>query len=158
MGNPMLAHKAAHEGKVAAEVIAGLKSAFTPLCIPSVAYTSPEIAWVGYTEKQAKEEGIKFEKGAFNWAASGRALSADKSTGISKALFEQETGRIIGAGIVGTRAGDIIAEATLAIEMGADAADIGKTIHAHPTFAETLALAAETAEGTVTDAMPVKRQ
>ena len=158
VGNPMLAHKAAHEGKVAAEVIAGLKTAFTPLCIPSVAYTSPEIAWVGYTEKQAKEEGIVFEKGAFNWAASGRALSADKASGISKALFDPETGRLLGAGIVGARAGDIIAEAALAIEMGADAADIGRTIHAHPTYAETLALAAETAEGTITDAMPAKRR
>ncbi|OQX29922.1 MAG: dihydrolipoyl dehydrogenase [Spirochaeta sp. LUC14_002_19_P3] len=153
-GNPMLAHKAAHEGKIAAEVIAGHKSAFTPMCIPSVAYTSPEIAWVGLTEKQAKQEGIAVKKGVFNWNASGRALSAEKETGLSKALFDKETGRLVGAGMVGARAGDLIAEAGLAIEMGADAADIGSTIHAHPTFAETLALAAEMAEGTITDALP----
>ncbi len=157
IGNPMLAHKAVHEGKVVAEVIAGLKSAFTPMCIPSVAYTNPEIAWVGYTEKQAREEGISFEEAAFNWAASGRALSADKANGISKALFDSGTGRIIGAGITGARAGDLIAEAALAIEMGADAADIGSTIHAHPTFAETLAFVAETAEGSITDALPVRK-
>ena len=112
---------------------------------------------VGYTEKQAKEENIAFEKSAFNWAASGRALSADKAAGLTKTLFHPETGRIIGAAIVGARAGDLIAEAGLAVEMGADAADIGGTVHAHPTFAETLALAAETAEGTITDALPPKK-
>lgn len=157
VGDPMLAHKAVHEGKVAAEVISGLKSAFTPITIPSVAYTDPEIAWTGYTEKQAKAEGISYDKGAFPWAASGRALSADKGSGMTKALFDSESGRIIGAGIVGARAGDLIAEATLAIEMGADAADIGDTIHAHPTFAETLAFAAEMVEGTITDVMPPKK-
>ena len=156
-GNPMLAHKAVHEGKIAAEVIAGMKSAFTPMGIPSVAYTDPEIAWVGYTEKEARAAGVDYEKGAFPWAAGGRALAAAQSHGITKALFHAETGRIIGAGIVGARAGDLIAEAALAIEMGADAADIGATIHAHPTFAETMAFAAETAEGTITDAMPPKK-
>lgn len=158
VGNPMLAHKAVYEGKIAAEVISGLKSAFSAMTIPSVAYTDPEIAWTGYTEKQAKAEGISYEKGAFPWAASGRALSADKSTGSTKALFDSETGRIIGAGIVGARAGDLIAEATLAIEMGADAADIAGTIHAHPTFAETMGFAAEMAEGTITDIMPPKKK
>lgn len=156
-GNPMLAHKAVHEGKIAAEVIAGMKSAFTPMGIPSVAYTDPEIAWVGYTEKEARAAGVEYEKGAFPWAAGGRALAAAQSHGITKALFHAETGRIIGAGIVGARAGDLIAEAALAIEMGADAADIGATIHPHPTFAETMAFAAETAEGTITDAMPPKK-
>jgi dihydrolipoamide dehydrogenase len=157
-GNPMLAHKAVHEGKVAAEVICGLKSAFTAMSIPSVAYTDPEIAWTGYTEKQAKAEGIAYEKGAFPWAASGRALSADKAAGSTKLLFDPETGRVIGAGITGARAGDLIAEAALAIEMGADAADIGGTIHAHPTFAETLGFAAEMAEGTITDALPARKK
>ena len=156
-GSPMLAHKAVHEGKIAAEVIAGMKSAFTPMGIPSVAYTDPEIAWVGYTEKEAQAAGIAYEKGAFPWAASGRALSAEKSAGTTKALFHTETGRLIGAGIAGARAGDLIAEAALAVEMGADAADIGATIHAHPTFAETIAFAAETAEGTITDALPPKK-
>ena len=156
-GNPMLAHKAVHEGKIAAEVIAGMKSAFTPMGIPSVAYTDPEIAWVGYTEKEARAAGVDYEKGACPGAAGGRALAAAQSHGITKALFHAETGRIIGAGIVGARAGDLIAEAALAIEMGADAADIGATIHPHPTFAETMAFAAETAEGTITDAMPPKK-
>ena len=158
VGNPMLAHKAVHEGKVAAEVISGMKSAFTPMTIPSVAYTDPEVAWAGITEKQAKAEGIEYEKGAFPWAASGRALSSDKSNGLTKALFDTKTGRLIGAGIVGARAGDLLAEAVLAIEMGADAADIGGSIHAHPTFAETLAFAAEMAEGTITDALPPKKK
>lgn len=158
VGNPMLAHKAVYEGKIAAEVISGLKSAFSAMTIPSVAYTEPEIAWTGYTEKQAKADGISYEKGTFPWAASGRALSADKGTGSTKALFDTDTGRIIGAGIVGARAGDLIAEATLAIEMGADAADIAGTIHAHPTFAETVGFAAEMAEGTITDIMPPKKK
>jgi len=158
VGNPMLAHKAAHEAKIAAEAICGLKSAFAAIAIPSVAYTDPEIAWCGYTEKQAKADGIPYKKGVFPWAASGRALSADKAIGHTKVLFDPETGRIIGAGVVGARAGDLIAEATLAIEMGADALDIGNTIHAHPTFAETLALAAEMAEGTITDALPPKKK
>ena len=155
-GNPMLAHKALYEGKVAAEVISGLKSANTAMTIPSVAYTDPEIAWVGYTEKQAKAEGIAYTRGTFPWLASGRALSANKSKGKTKALFDKSTGRLIGVGIVGARAGDIIAEASLAIEMGADAADISGTIHPHPTFAETLAQAAEMAEGTITDAIVTK--
>jgi len=158
VGNPMLAHKAVHEAKIAAEAISGLKSAFAAITIPSVAYTDPEIAWCGYTEKQAKAEGIPYKKGVFPWTASGRALSADKGIGHTKALFNRETGRIIGAGVVGARAGDIIAEATLAIEMGADALDISNTIHAHPTFAETLAFAAEMAEGTITDVLPSKKK
>ncbi len=158
VGNPMLAHKAVYEGKVAAEVISGLKSADSAMTIPSVAYTNPEIAWTGYTEKQARAEGISYKLGAFPWGASGRALSADKAVGKTKALFNTESGRIIGAGIVGARAGDLIAEATLAIEMGADAADIGGTIHAHPTFAETFAFAAEMVEGTITDAMPPEKK
>ena len=158
VGNPMLAHKAVYEGKVAAEVISGLKSANSAMTIPSVAYTNPEIAWTGYTEKQAKADGISYELGSFPWGASGRALSADKAAGKTKALFNTESGRIIGAGIVGARAGDLIAEATLAIEMGADAADIGGTIHAHPTFAETFAFTAEMVEGTITDAMPPKKK
>ena len=157
VGNPMLAHKATHEAKVAAEVISGMKSWFEPMTIPSVAYTDPEIAWMGLTETEAKSQGVEYVKGAFPWAASGRALSANKSTGMTKALFNSESGRIIGAGIIGARAGDLIAEATLAIEMGADAVDIGSTIHAHPTFAETLALAAEMVEGTITDIMPSKK-
>lgn len=156
-GNPMLAHKAVHEGKVAAEVIAGEKSRFDAICIPSVAYTEPEIAWVGYTEKQAKAEGIAYTKGVFPWSANGRALSAGKTSGTTKALFDENTKRLIGAGISGARAGDIICEAALAIEMGADAADIGLTIHAHPTFAETFALAAEVAEGRITDILPSGR-
>ncbi len=157
-GNPMLAHKAVHEGKVAAEVIAGMKSAFAPITIPSVAYTNPEIAWAGYTEKQAKAEGVPYEKGVFPWAASGRALSADKAEGSTKALFHKETGRLIGLGVCGARAGDLLAEGVLGMEMGADAADISATIHAHPTFAETLAFAAEMAEGTITDALPPKKK
>ena len=158
VGNPMLAHKAVHEGKVAAEVISGMKSAFTAMTIPSVAYTDPEIAWTGYTEKQAEAEGVKYEKGVFPWAASGRALSANKGSGTTKALFDPESGRLIGAGVTGARAGDLIAEATLAMEMGADAADIGGTIHPHPTFAETIAFAAEMAEGTITDVLPPKKK
>lgn len=157
-GNPMLAHKAAHQGKIAAEVIAGMNSAFTPMTIPSVAYTNPEVAWAGYTEKEAKSAGIPYKKGIFPWTASGRALSADKAQGSTKALFHKETGRLIGVGIAGARAGDLLAEGVLAIEMGADAADIALTIHAHPTFSETLAFAAEMVEGTITDAMPPKKQ
>jgi len=157
-GNPMMAHKAVYEGKVAAEVIAGLKSANTAMTIPSVAYTDPEIAWSGYTERQARAEGIAYTRGIFPWPASGRALSADKGKGSTKALFDKGTGRLIGVGIVGARAGDIIAEACLAIEMGADAVDISKTIHPHPTFAETLAQSAEMAEGTITDAIAAKKK
>ena len=151
VGQPMLAHKATHEGKVAAQVIAGQKSFFDARTIPSVAYTDPEIAWCGLTEEQAKEQGIEYEKGAFPWAASGRALSMGASNGLTKVLFDKETKRVIGAGIVGKNAGELIAEAVLALEMGADAEDLGLTIHPHPTLSETINFAAEMAEGTITD-------
>lgn len=151
VGQPMLAHKAVHEGKVAAEVVAGMKSGFDARVIPSVAYTDPEVAWVGVTESEAKEQGLDFGKGTFPWAASGRALSQARSEGVTKLLFDKATDRIIGAGITGSNAGDLIAEATLAIEMNADAQDIGLTIHAHPTLAETMGFAAEVFEGTITD-------
>jgi dihydrolipoamide dehydrogenase len=158
VGQPMLAHKATHEGKVAAEVISGMKSLFDPMTIPSVAYTDPEVAWMGLTEAQAKAEGIEVEKGAFPWAASGRSLSIGRDDGLTKALFDKETGRIVGAGIVGPNAGELIAEAVLALEMGADAEDIGLTIHPHPTLSETLCFAAEMAEGTITDLMPPRKK
>ncbi len=151
VGNPMLAHKATHEAKVAAEVIAGMKSVFEPLTIPSVAYTDPEVAWMGLNEVEAREQGIEYEKGAFPWAASGRALGIDRDEGLTKVLFDKESKRIIGAGIVGPNAGELIAEAVLALEMGADAEDIGLTIHPHPTLSETFNFAAEMAEGTITD-------
>ena len=151
VGQPMLAHKAVHEGKVAAEVIAGHKSHFDALTIPSVAYTDPEIAWMGLTENQAKAQGIEYEKGAFPWAASGRSLSNGRKEGLTKILADKETGRILGAGIVGSNAGELIAEAVLALEMGADMQDISLTIHAHPTLSETFAFAAEMIEGTITD-------
>ncbi len=151
VGQPMLAHKATHEGKVAAEVIAGMKSFFEPLTIPNVAYTDPEVAWMGLTETEAKAGGVEFEKGAFPWAASGRALGVDRDEGLTKVLFDKETKRILGAGIVGPNAGELIAEAVLALEMGADAEDIGLTIHPHPTLSETFNFAAEMAEGTITD-------
>lgn len=151
VGNPMLAHKATHEGKVAAEVIAGMKSYFEPLTIPSVAYTDPEIAWMGLSEAEAKAQGVEYEKGAFPWAASGRSLGIDRDEGMTKVLFDKESKRIIGAGIVGPNAGELIAEAVLALEMGADAEDIGLTIHPHPTLSETFNFAAEMAEGTITD-------
>lgn len=151
VGQPMLAHKAVHEGKVAAEVIAGHKSHFDALTIPSVAYTDPEIAWMGLTENQAKAQGIEYEKGAFPWAASGRSLSMGRKEGMTKILADKETGRILGAGIVGSNAGELLAEAVLALEMGADMQDISLTIHAHPTLSETFAFAAEMIEGTITD-------
>ena len=151
VGNPMLAHKATHEGKVAAEVITGMKSYFEPLTIPSVAYTDPEVAWMGLSEIDAKAQGIEYEKGAFPWAASGRALGIDRDEGMTKVLFDKESKRILGAGIVGPNAGELIAEAVLALEMGADAEDIGLTIHPHPTLSETFNFAAEMAEGTITD-------
>lgn len=151
VGQPMLAHKATHEGKVAAEVAAGKKTHFDARVVPSVAYTDPEVAWVGTTEEQAKAEGIKYEKGSFPWAASGRSLALGRSEGMTKLLFDADSGQLIGAGIVGTNAGDLISEATLAIELGCDAADIGLTIHPHPTLSETLAFSAEAAEGTITD-------
>lgn len=150
-GDPMLAHRAVHQGKVAAEVASGHPSAFTPMGIPSVAYTRPEIAWIGLTEQEAKEKQIPFKKGAFPWQASGRALSAIAAEGVSKALFDPGTGRILGAGISGKNAGELIGEAALALEMGAVAQDIGLTIHPHPTLSETFAIAAEMAEGTATD-------
>ena len=151
VGNPMLAHKAVHEGKVAAEVIAGHKASFDALTIPSVAYTDPVIAWMGVTENQAKEQGIAYEKGSFPWAASGRSLAMGRKEGMTKILCDKETGRIIGAGMVGANAGELIAEAVLALEMGADAEDIGLTIHPHPTLSETFAFAAEMITGTITD-------
>jgi dihydrolipoamide dehydrogenase len=157
VGQPMLAHKATHQGKVAAEVAAGKKSFFDARVIPSVAYTDPEVAWVGLTEEGAKADGIAYDKGSFPWAASGRSLSIGRSEGMSKLLFDKQTGHLIGAGIVGTNAGDLIAEACLAIELGCDAADIGLTIHPHPTLSETLAFAAEAAEGTITDLYLPKR-
>lgn len=151
VGQPMLAHKATHEAKVAAEVIAGHKAAFDPMTIPSVAYTDPEVAWMGLSEAEAKLQGIEYEKGAFPWAASGRSLGLDRDEGLTKAIFDKATGRILGAGMVGPNAGELIAEAVLALEMGADAEDIGMTIHPHPTLSETLNFAAEMAEGTITD-------
>ncbi len=158
VGQPMLAHKAVHEGKVAAEVINGMPSAFTPMGIPSVAYTDPEVAWAGKTEDELKAEGIEYEKGAFPWAASGRSLSLGRDEGMTKALFCAETHRLLGCGIVGPNAGELVAEAMLAIEMGADMQDIGLTIHPHPTLSETLCFAAEMAEGTITDLMPPKKK
>jgi dihydrolipoamide dehydrogenase len=157
VGPPMLAHKASHEGKVAAEVAAGLKSHFDARAIPSVAYTDPEIAWVGLTETDAASRGTAYEKGVFPWAASGRALSLARADGLTKLLFDPQSKRLLGAGIVGTNAGDLIAEATLAIEMGSTAEDVGLTIHPHPTLSETLAFAAEAAEGTITDLYLPKR-
>lgn len=158
VGQPMLAHKATHEGKTAAEVIAGKKSFFDARAIPSVAYTDPEIAWMGKTEEECNAEGIEITKGAFPWAASGRSLSIGRNEGMTKVLFDKDTGQLIGAGIVGTNAGELIAEAVLALEMGADAEDIGLTIHPHPTLSETLNFAAEVAEGTCTDIYIPKRK
>jgi dihydrolipoamide dehydrogenase len=154
----MLAHKASHEGKVAAEVAAGEKSFFDARVIPSVAYTDPEVAWVGLTEQQAKTDGIEYTKGVFPWSASGRALSLGRPEGSTKLLFDKKTGRLLGAGLVGINAGDLVAEAALAIEMGCDAADIGLTVHPHPTLSETVAFAAEVADGTVTDLYIPKRR
>ncbi len=156
-GAPMLAHKATHEAKVAAEVAAGHKAAFDARCIPSVAYTDPEIAWVGLTETDAKARGIAYGKGAFPWIASGRSLAINREEGFTKILFDKATRRVVGAGIVGTNAGELIAELGLAIEMGADAADIGLTVHAHPTLSETVAMSAEAFEGTLTDLYMPKR-
>ncbi len=148
---PQLAHKASHEGRVAAEVACGLTSAFVARAIPSVAYTSPELAWTGLTEREAKEKGIDYTLGVFPWKASGRSLSMGNTAGFTKALFDAGSRRIIGAAMVGPHAGELIAEATLAIEMGADMEDIGRTIHPHPTLSETFGLAAEAAEGTIID-------
>ncbi len=158
VGNPMLAHKATHEAKVAAEIIAGQPALFDPLTIPSVAYTDPEVAWMGLTESEAKAQGVAYEKGAFPWAASGRALAIGKEEGLTKLLFDPETKRILGAGIVGANAGELIGEAVLALEMGADAEDIGLTIHPHPTLNETICFAAEMAEGSITDLIPPRKR
>jgi dihydrolipoamide dehydrogenase len=158
VGQPMLAHKAVHEGHVAAEAAAGHKSFFDATVIPSVAYTDPEIAWVGLTEDEAKAQGVKVEKGLFPWAASGRAIANGRDEGHTKLLFDAATHRIVGGGIVGTHAGDLIGEIALAIEMGADAVDIGRTIHPHPTLGESIGLAAEAAEGVCTDLPPVRKK
>lgn len=158
VGQPMLAHKATHEAKVAAEVIAGHKVEFVASVIPSVAYTDPEIAWVGVTETEAKAKGIEIEKASFPWAASGRALSIARTEGVTKLIFDKDTHRVIGAGITGVNAGELLAEAVLAIEMGADAHDLGLTIHAHPTLSETICFAAEVKEGTITDMLPPKKR
>jgi dihydrolipoamide dehydrogenase len=162
VGGPMLAHKASHEGKVAAEVIAGDSGAeFDPRAIPSVAYTDPEVAWMGLTETEAKEQGVEYEKAVFPWAASGRALSLGRDEGMTKLLFRMDgsdSRRLLGAGIVGVNAGELIAETVHALEMGADAEDIGLTIHPHPTLTETIGFAAEMAEGTITDLMPPRKR
>lgn len=158
VGDPMLAHKAVHEGKVAAENCAGHKAFFEPMTIPSVAYTDPEIAWMGLTETQAKIDNIEYEKASFPWVASGRAGAVGRTEGATKILLDPKTRRILGASIVGVNAGELIAEAVLALEMGADMEDIGLTIHAHPTLSETLCFAAEMAEGTITDIMPPKKR
>ncbi|MGL5001644.1 MAG: dihydrolipoyl dehydrogenase family protein, partial [Casimicrobium sp.] len=157
VGNPMLAHKAVHEGHVAAEAAKGEKSFFDARQIPSVAYTDPEVAWAGKTEIEAKAEGIKYSVGKFPWAASGRAIANGRDEGFTKLIFDDETHRIIGGGIVGTHAGDLIGEVCLAIEMGADAVDIGKTIHPHPTLGESIGMAAEVWEGVCTDLPPVRK-
>jgi dihydrolipoamide dehydrogenase len=157
VGQPMLAHKAMHEAKVAAEVAAGHKSFFDARVIPSVAYTDPEVAWVGLTEEQAKAQGRKVGKGSFPWAASGKSLAIGRDEGLTKLIFDAETGRVVGAGIVGSHAGDLIGEAALAIEMGCDAADLALTIHPHPTLSETVGLSAEAFEGTITDLYLPKR-
>ena len=157
VGQPMLAHKATHEAKTAAETIAGMKSYFDAKTIPSVAYTDPEISWMGVTEEQAKAQGIEYTKGAFPWAASGRSLSIGRNEGLTKVLFDKNTHKIIGAGMVGTNAGELIAEAVLALEMGADIEDIALTVHPHPTLSETFNFAAEMAEGTCTDLYVPKR-
>ena len=158
VGQPMLAHKATHEAKVAAEVCAGMKSAFDARVIPSVAYTDPEVAWAGLTETEARQQGVDYKVGKFPWAASGRALGIGRTEGVTKLLFDPDTHRVIGAGIVGPHAGDLIAECVLAIEMGCEAGDIGLSIHPHPTLSETVAMSAEVFEGTVTDLYIPKRK
>ncbi|WP_422074413.1 dihydrolipoyl dehydrogenase [Tranquillimonas rosea] len=158
VGQPMLAHKAVHEGKVAAEVASGHKRAFDAKVIPSVAYTDPEVAWAGLTETEAKKQGVKYQKGVFPWAASGRSLSLGRSEGVTKLLFDPDDDRVIGVGMVGPAAGDLIAEVALAIEMGSDAVDLSHTIHPHPTLSETVNFAAEMYEGTITDLMPPRKR
>jgi dihydrolipoamide dehydrogenase len=155
-GQPMLAHKATHEGHVAAEAAAGLKSHFDARVIPSVAYTDPEVAWVGVTEDEAKKDGMKLGVARYPWSALGRAIANARDEGFTKLLFDERTHRVVGAGIVGNGAGDLISELALAIEMGADATDIGKTIHPHPTLGESVGLAAELYEGVCTDLPPRK--
>lgn len=157
VGNPMLAHKSVAQAKIAAEVIAGLNHYFEPLSIPAVAYTDPEVAWFGLTELEAAAQGIVYQKAVFPWMASGRALSMGREEGLTKLLIDPKTKRIMGAGLVGVQAGDLIAEVALAVEMGAEAQDIALTIHAHPTLSETVALAAELFEGTITDLLPPKK-
>jgi len=151
VGQPMLAHKAVHEGHVAAEVIAGQKHYFDPRGIPSVAYTEPEVAWVGVTEKEAKEQGLSYETAVFPWAASGRAIASDATNGMTKMIFDKDTGRVLGGAMVGTNAGEMLGEIGLAVEMGADAEDVALTIHAHPTLNESIGLASEIFEGSITD-------
>lgn len=151
VGNPMLAHKASYEGKIAAEVISGHKAGFDALTIPSVAYTDPEVAWMGLSESQAQQQGVEYEKAVFPWAASGRSLALGRNEGLTKIITDKNSGRLLGAGFVGPGAGELIAEAVLALEMGADAQDISLTIHAHPTLSESFAFAAEMIEGTITD-------
>jgi dihydrolipoamide dehydrogenase len=151
VGEPMLAHKATHEGKLVAEIIAGHKAAFDARTIPSVAYTDPEIAWMGLTETEARKQGIDYERASFPWAASGRAIAMGREEGMTKLLLDKNTRRILGAGMVGVNAGELIAEAVLALEMGADMQDIGLTIHPHPTLSETIFFASEIAEGSITD-------
>jgi len=158
VGQPMLAHKATHEARVAAEVVAGMKSHFDARVIPSVAFTDPEVAWVGVTERGAKEKGLKIGVGKFPWAASGRAIGIDRTEGFTKLIFDEETHRVVGGAIVGPHAGDLIAEITHAIEMGSEAADIGLTIHPHPTLSESVGMAAEVYEGTITDLYMPKRK
>lgn len=158
VGQPMLAHKAVAEGRVAAEVIAGKKHYFEPRCIPSVAYTDPEVAWTGMTETEAKAKNIAYETGVFPWMASGRSLSMGRDEGFTKLIFDEKTHQVIGAGIIGPNAGELIAEVSLAIEMGCDAEDISLTIHPHPTLSESIALAAEMYEGTITDLPPPKKK
>ncbi|HEY3460636.1 MAG TPA: NAD(P)/FAD-dependent oxidoreductase, partial [Casimicrobiaceae bacterium] len=157
-GPPMLAHKAVHEGHVAAEAASGMKSYFDARQIPSVAYTDPEVAWTGVTEDECKAEGIGYEKAMFPWAAAGRAIANGRDEGFTKLLFDEATHRIIGGGIVGTHAGDLISEIGLAIEMGADAVDIGRTIHPHPTLSESIGMAAEVYEGVCTDLPPPRKK
>ena len=159
VGGPMLAHKASHEGVVAAEVIAGQNVAFDARTIPSVAYTDPEVAWMGLTEIAARESGVEYEKAVFPWAASGRALALGRDEGFTKLVVEPESHRVLGCGIVGVGAGDLIAETVLALEMGADAEDLALTIHPHPTLSETIGFAAEVAQGTITDLIvPARRR
>jgi dihydrolipoamide dehydrogenase len=158
VGQPMLAHKAVHEGHVAAEAASGEKSYFDARVIPGVAYTDPEVAWVGLTEAEAKSQGIKIGVGKFPWAASGRAIANGRDEGFTKLVFDADSHRILGGGIVGTGAGDLISEVALAIEMGADAVDIGRTIHPHPTLGESVGMAAELYEGVCTDLPPIKRK